>query len=149
MAKRNKLIDKTGPIPAKLDRSVVERVEKDIAAYNAEAEGALGEQIAELQALSTDARDLMADAEKRNNLYGFVHRLWGDAPSQGHPMLGRVAESLCLLLANEEDHGAKEAAILEHHIAALSSLWLNRNQEERVAEALVQSLEESTRQYKS
>lgn len=148
MAIRNKLKDKIGAIPAKLDPSVIEHIEREVAAFNAEVESELGDKIARLQELAADGRALIGDAERRNNLYGFVHRIWGDAPSQGHPLLGRAAESLCLLLGNDEDHGEKESAILEHHIAAIVSIWANRDQGDRVADALVQSLEESTHKYK-
>ena len=148
MAKPNKLRDKTGPIPAEPDPSVVQRVEREVAAFNAEVESELGDRIAEIQELSMDAHGLMRDSDRRKTFYGFVHRLWGDAPSQGHPLLGRAAESLCLLLGNDDDHDSQQVAILEHHVAAIASIWGNRNQGDRLAEALVRTLEESTQKYK-
>ena len=148
MAKPNKLRDKTGPLPAKLDRSVVQRVEREVAAFNAEVESELGDRIAEIQELSVDVHGLMGDSDRRKTFYGFVHRLWGDAPSQGHPLLGRAAESLCLLLGKDDGHDFQRVAILEHHVVAIASIWENRNQGDRLAEKLVRSLEESTLKYK-
>jgi len=147
-AKPNKLRDKIGSIPAKLDPSVVQRVEIEVAAFNAEVKSELGDRIAEIQELSVDGHGLMDDSERRKTFYGFVHRLWGDAPSQGHPLLGRAAESLCLLLGNDDEHDSKQVAILEHHVAAIASIWGNRHQGDRLAESLVRSLEESTLKYK-
>lgn len=87
-----------------------------------------------------DAHGLMRDSDRRKTFYGFVHRLWGDAPSVGHPLLGRAAELLCLLLGNDDDHDSQQVAILEHHVAAITSTWGNRNQGDRLAEALIRTL---------
>ena len=148
MAKTDKLREKVGSIPAKLDPSIVQHVENEVATFNAGVESELGDRIAEIQELSVDGHGLMGDPERRKSFYGFVHRLWGDAPSQGYPLLGRAAESLCLLLGNEDEHGPKQVAILEHHVAAIASIWGNRHQGDRLAESLVRSLEETTLQYK-
>ena len=148
MSKRNKLREKIGDLPAKLDPSVVAQVEKGVAAFNVETENEFEEQIALLQEFTADGPALIADAQRRRILYEFVHRFWGDAPSRGYPLLGRVAESLCLLLDNDVDQHGKQVAILEHHVAAVVSIWANRNQEEQLAEELVRSLEDSTREYK-
>ena len=148
MPKRNNLREKIGDLPARLDPSVVAQVEKGVAEFNAETEGEFEEQIALLQDFTTDGPALIGDAEKRRTLYEFVHRFWGDAPSRGYPLLGRAAESLCLLLDNDVAPPDKQVAILEHHVAAVVSIWTNRNQKEQLAEKLVQSLEESTQEYK-
>ena len=148
MSKRNKLREKIGDLPAKLDPSVVAQVEKGVAEFNAETEGEFEEQIALLQDFAADGPALIADVEKRRTLFEFVHRFWGDAPSRGYPLLGRAAESLCLLLDNDVAPAHKQVAILEHHVAAVVSIWTNRNQKEQLAEKLVQSLEESTQEYK-
>ena len=122
MAETSKLREKVGDLPAQLDPAIVERVEAEVAAFNSEVEAEFGDEIAHLQELTSDGSGVMSDPERRRALYRYVHRVWGDAPSRGHPLLGRAAESLRLLLENDEPSDDMQIAILEHHVAAMASI---------------------------
>jgi hypothetical protein len=146
---RNKLKDKIGPLPTTLDAATRLRAERLVASLNEDHSGLIGEHIVEVQALALAPASLDSDSERRTELFEHVHRLWGDATSLGHPLLGRIAASLCLVLGGETPIGARESDIVNHHVAALASLWDARDRPGRVALELVESLEESTRPYKS
>ena len=71
------------------------------------------------------ARALDDRENQLNTVYGASHDLKGLATTYGYPLITRYADSLCKLLANEEEREIAPAKLIEAHIYACRTAMRN------------------------